>query len=859
MTLFLTSDEKVFGNINTRTDFVNSIQQDFFIEDGTKIALKEIFFDARFPTLIDNSYPHVVTIIDGREHNIDEFPSKYRHKRSFAQLFSKQRTTPNATMRIDRDFDTHSYMSEIESNTVIEIHPRLNFAVAYGFLTDLTVDSKIEIVDYINHEMFPFHTVKPLNIMDNGKIGIKSNLNIFMSSNMINILGLSSNQKITFDHKLMPLPSFDVVSSLSKNINNSSIEIESFPDQLARMEKYSDIYTHYRKLIDDKPKGHITVEYFDGVNQKKVESIFNIDIFHQKYALINFRTELKYINRVLLHSFLTKLRDDAAFSVVHSTKEEQEDLDETIRFFLKDREFLNLKDFGGFVTLEKRGEHVALIPFHSPKYKNKFESVRGKMTQYYNNHLLSEVFKNIFPQIKVLKITFNDTLCNLLGLTLTSEQTSYSMNFNPMGQEILFEEQMNYFKAVRMELAKSYKNEIPFALHFFSQKSKFEETSDATLCSVKSQGGNVFLIKKQVEYLAESSFNFYANYPKLIFISATFIQNSLFGSTQKKILNFFPIGENHIGTIHHRFKNPIILKMTPSTVFHIKLFDQNLLPLKAGLGVPTLLGLNKTSQEDMFPVTVLSSDSKNKELYPENVPNYFKNKLSFPLLFSNRSEWCVSLRSLAFPKVKNIYPDQCKMRFEKNGNKIWDLSLDSTFVFDVHNLVFLLNKRIQEIFTDVTEFELPRFFSDKNLLVTLKTNGIDCFMEGSMMKLLGYSYSLPTGFTKFGENGSYTGLTKPNLFIFQPQELMIISNIVEEAFYAQSRPTILRIVPIPNQQEVSGYNYIQFEDHDNIGIKFDRIDDIEIKILNRKGNLVDFVDEGDVKLQLEFKRVNTGK
>ena len=76
MTLFLTSDEMVYGSTNTRTSFDNCIQQDFFSEQGRNVALKEIFFDAKFPTLINNSFPHAITLIDGREHSIDEFPAK---------------------------------------------------------------------------------------------------------------------------------------------------------------------------------------------------------------------------------------------------------------------------------------------------------------------------------------------------------------------------------------------------------------------------------------------------------------------------------------------------------------------------------------------------------------------------------------------------------------------------------------------------------------------------------------------------------------------------------------------------------------------------------------------------------------
>ena len=48
MSLFLTSDENVYGNDNTRTAFDNRIDQDFFARDGKNIALKEIFFMLNF-------------------------------------------------------------------------------------------------------------------------------------------------------------------------------------------------------------------------------------------------------------------------------------------------------------------------------------------------------------------------------------------------------------------------------------------------------------------------------------------------------------------------------------------------------------------------------------------------------------------------------------------------------------------------------------------------------------------------------------------------------------------------------------------------------------------------------------------
>ena len=55
MSLFLTSDENVYGNDNTRTAFDNCIDQDFFARDGKKYSIKRDFFDAKFQTLFSAS------------------------------------------------------------------------------------------------------------------------------------------------------------------------------------------------------------------------------------------------------------------------------------------------------------------------------------------------------------------------------------------------------------------------------------------------------------------------------------------------------------------------------------------------------------------------------------------------------------------------------------------------------------------------------------------------------------------------------------------------------------------------------------------------------------------------------------
>ena len=130
-------------------------------------------------------------------------------------------------------------------------------------------------------------------------------------------------------------------------------------------------------------------------------------------------------------------------------------------------------------------------------------------------------------------------------------------------------------------------------------------------------------------------------------------------------------------------------------------------------------------------------------------------------------------------------------------------------------------------------------------------------MNGDLLKVLGLTHSYQDEGIVYHPLSSILGVLDMNLFLLQPQEMIVISNIVEEAFYAQHRPKILKIIPISTRQmDFTSYNYIQFEEEDVIPVKLDRIDEIEISIITRKGDLINFVDLYDVKCQLEFKQLS---
>ena len=858
MSLFLTSDENFTDGINSRTEFSNEIHQDFYKDGKFNLALKEIFFDATFPTIVDQGYPHIITIIRGKDHHIGEFPLEFKNDSLFQSLFKTSVFHPSVShekgpMFMSRDFTSLSFLSQIDYNVLVEIHPRLNFAISVAYMKDVTIDSKAEMVRFLNSTMFPFHVVKPIIISKSGVITVESNLNIYVSQNIFNLLGFNSSESSEFIEEI-DLPSNELVQKLSEDIDDENEDMQLvFSDKLERMEKTSKLYNNYRQLSDAKPQGNIAV-YFQVNGQKKnFETEFELALFHQSHMMISYTQVLKQINFLLLKAFLKSITNHVFNSGIPYNDEDVEDMESLISFLLENRNSIGLRHWGGLFTLKRSRKNVKLVIFHTEQNKKAGQKILKRLESQTESVFVRNAFQQIFLGAKLEKVTFDETLCNLLGIDKSDKER---LSHLPSSDgEIKFTAPLDYFKCVNYELVNSYQNQVPYELKLLLSQDMTKPTSDGPLKVFNTASESIFLFRKNKTHVADGYFNNQVNFPNLVFVEANFIRHSLYGSNQKKILNFFPLANKKDKITHHKFKYPIILKSVPGNLFHIKLLNEKFKTLKADVGVPTLLMLERTTKEDMFPVTIYSSDKENLTLFPDNQACSFKNKLSFPLLFSDRDKWTVSLQSIAFPKVQNIVPQVCKLYLENPAaNEIThEISVDKCHVKNIENLIFLLNQKIKESLRDHLPDETPKF-SVVDSKIHLETQMFDCFFEPDMMKMLGFSYSYQTGNTKFPFKTVFKGVTKPNIFTFQPQEMVIISNIVEESFYAQSRPTILKIISIPDQQEVTGYNYIQFENHDGVKIKYDRVDDIEVKLLTRKGDLIDFVNEGDVKLQLEFKK-----
>ena len=852
MTLYLTSDERVTDGINSRSNFKNRILADYFESQPFNLKLQEIFFDSKFPTLANFELPHIITTIVGKEHKLREFPNQFQNNKLFKLLFKDYKTKEVSPLLFEKQIVFDSHLSEIDFDVYYEIHPRLNIAFSIAFIKDISIHSQKEVIEFLNSNMFPFHKKKPLKYMKQGYAQIDTNLNIFFSKSILQLLGfISFESDICEEHVNLPLRDVYTAPNL---IENSNAVI--YQDMLNRMEEESTLYSNYRLLIAEKPKGSIQVEFEIGGYPSQFKIEYEMDLFHQRNKAIVYDEEIDLINQLLLKKYLTFIKENVLNLKISASEEEQQDLDDFIIFLLRDRTNMKgLEKWGGLFTLKRTtSNHILVEVFHTEKKKEFYKQFHATIEKLPGAPLLKQASIEIFLLTKLRKISFNPTLCLLLGV---SESTSSSITLQMEGEEErLLPYPLDYYKSVRYEMKNLSSTNVSFALQLIHIGQEFPSQS-MFIKSIKTTVENMFMInRKGGTIMGDEIINLKINYPEMIFVCANFVQHSLVGSDQKQILNFLPLPKISNNVVHHIFKKPIILKPIPGSVFHINLLDQNFKQIKADIGTPTLIVLKKSPEENMFPVTLISSDDNNLKLFPKNEANSFKNKLSFPLLFNKSYKWGVSLRSLVYPKVKNIFSKYCFFTVRKLGEKHgMKIALDDSYVTNETKLILLLNKKIREILS--SDSERPTF-SLYNGFAKLETKGYECHINGNLSKILGLSLSYQIEGLTYQAQISIISVLEMNLLLLQPQEMLIISNIVEEAFYAQSRPKILRISSI-SQSDSNAYNYVQFNDEDFIPLKVDRIDDIQISIMDRKGEFIQFIDQQDVKCQLEFKQLEESR
>ena len=849
MSLFLTSDETYINqNINfqnksnSRTNFSNYILPDFFQDAPFNLALKEVYFDPNFPSLANLDSPHVITLVRPSLNKLSDFSQKFQNVSQFRSLFTEGQDSGKvlAPMRVH----TEQVSSSDECSVTVEFHPRLNFAFSLASAKDVSMISEKDMVQFLNQNFFPLHKKKPLKMGGDGRVTIFSDNDMYMSNNILSLLGFQN-----FENTCVPCPVLKFPNMFQYEDENLD-QVSIHQDSLARIEEESDLYANYRHLIRNRPKGEVVITYKidDELLTSKVE--FELDLFQfNEQIAYDYDRQFERINFVMREQWLTEVIKRALVTLPNTPRRHLSKL-RSIFEVAKRYAIENISgNWGGLITLNRNGKAATISRYHGNKSIKVYDAFANALKD--APLIVRIVFENVFLKPKVEQISVNKTFGTLLNI-----ESKSILNFGT-SEEIVIPKDLNYFKCARSELAKSF-GVSPYSLQIMTLSDEVNVTSRPHL-TFKTEKDHFCHLRAGQRYQSDSAINLQINYPKLIFVTGNFVNHSFYGSRQEKILNFFPVNQKKNEIIYHNFENPIRLNISTDSNFHINLLDENLKPLNAGFGVPTLLSLKKTKREKMFPVTIISSDHENMTLYPSNKSNSFINKLNIPLLFSDRTKWTVSLRCIAFPKICNIYPDHCNMTIIKvvQGEEVTPpikISLKPAYINNIDSLVSYLNESIAEEIAKYPSQNVLPSFKKKGQRITLHTNGYNCGVTRDMIKLLGLSYSYLDTSIIFSNNETIEGVTDPDLFIFQPQEIIILSNIVEESFYAQSRPNILRIIPISFQEEINVYNYVQFQAPDKIPITFDRIDDIKIDIITRKGEHVNFINANDVKVQLEFEK-----
>ena len=625
--------------------------------------------------------------------------------------------------------------------------------------------------------------------------------------------------------------------------------VANHPDSLARMEEKSVLYKNYRQMCKGNIKCGIIIHYKTNNIPRTTKIELILELFNGKRTLVfDFDKHFKYVNDTLREKFLT----DAILKTMDEIKFTRADMVVFKNVWGRIKEkitTMNSGEWGGLITFQRHEELRVITPFHN---KNNLETIQAiALAENVSEGplILQQAFRDIFFGTRIEQIEFDDTLSTLYGVDSL-------LNFNS-DNDFDIPLHCNYFKCARRALYASF-NQKPFSLSVMTLCDQIQ-SYDPVESVFRSETENFFFLKAEQNYRGDEGINLYYNEPKLIFVVGNFVQHSLYGSRQEKILNFFPMDHRKDDILYHNFINPIRLKVNQEPNFHITLLDQDLKPLKAGVGIATLLNLKKTQRSNMFPVTIVSSDAENLKLYPSNAPNHFTNKLSMPLLFPNRKNWTVSLRCIAFPKICNISPEICflylqEMKDGYENDVAVHVELQASYISNIHSLVSLINKSIQSTLSKrLTEQQAPQFeMLDEKVVLT--TNNFQCILSKGLMRILGMTHSFLESQIIYPEGRIIESVARTQLFLYQPKEIIATSNIVEESFYAQSRPNILRVIPVREQKSsIGSYNFIEFQEQDNIRLSINRIQDIEIKLHTRKGDLVNFIEENDVKIQLEFK------
>ena len=376
MSLFLTSDETYVNQSteysresNSRTNFSNYILPDFFQDAPFNLSLKEVYFDPNFPSLVNLDSPHVITLVTPSLHRLTDFPKEIQDINAFRSLFNRDDDGKvYAPMRVYID----QLPSLDECNISLEIHPRLSFAFCIASARDVTIKSKTDVVSFLNQTLFPLHQKKPLNIETSGQVSISTNLSMFMSENLLNLLGF-----IQLKNENVSCPVLKFSKLFQQKGKQSDDMILTHQDSLARIAEESNLYTNYRNLNTNRPKGEVEIIYRIDEETFTSKVSQGLELFTLKDSIaFDYDEQLDMFNNLMREEWLTHMIRKVLQSVPYS----RSDFAQLRSFFEKVKKYAiqnNSGHWGGLITLRREGKVTTMSKYHgkeSMKVYNAFEN-----------------------------------------------------------------------------------------------------------------------------------------------------------------------------------------------------------------------------------------------------------------------------------------------------------------------------------------------------------------------------------------------------------------------------------------------------------------------------------------------------
>lgn len=351
------------------------------------------------------------------------------------------------------------------------------------------------------------------------------------------------------------------------------------------------------------------------------------------------------------------------------------------------------------------------------------------------------------------------------------------------------------------------------------------------------------------------------NYPKYIKIMSEQIVPQILNSTFSSVLLIF--SPDYKLNERYTFREIEAIDFVPllnSTIseFSIKVVDENDQQLDLVSGHATVVKLilkempiDKTS----FNVRLTSSQSIE---YTDNSSSRFRVQLPTPLNLNEN--WRVAINSISHPTTFATF-------LNEQEHRIFFYKTEEDAVIYKH--IFQKGHIYSE--TELAR-ELDTFLRTKNIgscsyvldrmqMLFSKTGKLA--ISDSAARVLGFSrksvkekqvfsfldkssldFNKSTG--EFLLRGDY----KPNLSIMSPNYIMIYSDIVKSTIVGGEFTKLLRIAPI--KQSELGYSITEFRNKEKYELDHYEIKSIDIMLCAHDGDLIDFVSNQEVIINLEF-------